>query len=201
MTKSRIETEKTILDAVTRIVERRGFGALGVNSLAEEAGVSKVLIYRYFGGYRELLETWALGRNFWLRAGLDAERELAQAAGDRKAVAAILKRLVRAQVEELRRDKVSREMLRWFIAEKDSAAAAVMARVEERGAALAAAVGRALGGEADLGALSALAVAGLYYLALIADRAAVFNGVDIASDVGWSRILESFDQLVDSALG
>jgi AcrR family transcriptional regulator len=200
MTKNRSETEKAILAAVTDIVGERGFSSLGVNAVAEAAGVSKVLIYRYFGSYRGLLEEWALSRNFWITGTLQAEKDLAAAAGDRSAIAALLKGLVRAQAEELRADKVSREILRWFLAEKDTAAAGVMARLEERGTAVAAAIAAQLGGEADMGALSAIVISGVYYLALLADRAEVFNGVDIATDAGWTRILASLDLLIDTLI-
>jgi len=197
MTKNRGETEKAILSAVTEIVRKRGFVSLGVNAVAEVAGVSKVLIYRYFGGYRELLEVWALHHNFWFKGTLEAERALAEAAGDRLSIAALLKRLLRSQAEELRSDPVSREVLRWFLAEKDAAAASVMARLEERGAALAASIAAELGGIGDVAALSAIVVSGVYYLGLLADRAEVFNGVDISTDSGWERILGSLDRLVD----
>lgn len=196
--KNRIETEKAILEAVTSIVRERGFAALGVNAVAEAAGVSKVLIYRYFGGYRELLEDWALRRNFWIKGTVQAEEAIAAAGGDRLVIASLLKNLIRAQAEELRADRVSREILRWFLAVEDAAAASVMARLEERGASLAAAVARELGGGLDLGALSAIVISGIYYLALLADRAEVFNDVDIHTDAGWLRILSALDVLVDT---
>ncbi len=196
--KNRDETEKAILEAVTAIVRERGFGALGVNAVAEAAGVSKVLIYRYFGSYRGLLEEWATGRNFWIRGTVGAEAAIAAANGDRPAIAEILKGLVREQAAELRTDRVSREILRWFLAEEDAAAASVMARLEKRGAEVAEAVAAALGGGTDFAPLSAIAVAGVYYLSLLADRASVFNGVDIATDAGWTRILAALDSLIDT---
>jgi AcrR family transcriptional regulator len=200
MTKNRVETEKAILDTVTRIVRTRGFSALGVNAVAKEAGVSKVLIYRYFGSYRDLLENWALRRNFWFRGTLDAEKALAEATGDRVAIADILKRLLRTQIEELREDTLSREILRWFIADKDAVAATVMARIEKRGTAFLESIVRALGGGVDLGALSAIVISGVYYLALITDRADDFNGVDISSDAGWSRLISAIDSIINSVL-
>ena len=47
--KDRNQTERRILDAVGTIVETEGFEAVGVNAVASVSGVSKVLIYRYFG--------------------------------------------------------------------------------------------------------------------------------------------------------
>lgn len=198
--KDRTETERVILAAVTRIAETRGFSALGVNAVAQEAGVSKVLIYRYFGSYRGLLETWVARRNFWTSGSEAFERELEAASGDTSALAGALKRVLRAQVEELRGDRLSRELLRWFLAEEDAAAADAMARIEARGAALGATLASRPDVPEDFSALSALILAGVYYLALLSDRASVFNGVDIAGDEGWARLLSSVDALVDRTL-
>ena len=111
-----------------------------------------------------------------------------------------MKKLLRDQAENLRTDPIAREILRWFIAEKDAAAAAVMARVEEQGAALARTLSDSIGEKRDVAALSAVVVGGIYYLALIADRAPVFGGVDISTQAGWERILSAVDGLTDAIL-
>ena len=49
MKKDRELTEQRIFDAVGRIVESDGFEAVGINAVANESGLSKILIYRYFG--------------------------------------------------------------------------------------------------------------------------------------------------------
>jgi AcrR family transcriptional regulator len=50
-----------LVRAVGTLLARDGFTALGVNAVAKEASVDKVLIYRYFGGMPELLG--AFGRS------------------------------------------------------------------------------------------------------------------------------------------
>lgn len=200
MLKNRNETEHAILQAVTDIVRERGFGSLGVNAVAETAGVSKVLIYRYFGSYKQLLEEWALGHNFWFMGLPEAERALKEASGNKKAIGRILKQMIRSQAEELRRDPLAREVLRWFLAEKDAAASSVMTRLEHRGVALMTALSRELDSREDVEAISAIIVSGVYYLGLLTDRAAVFNGVTISTDAGWERILSALERLIDSLL-
>lgn len=66
MTKDRDLTEKKILEAVGKIVEKDGFEAVGVNAVAAESGVSKVLIYRYFGSIDQLLAKYMEQNDFWL---------------------------------------------------------------------------------------------------------------------------------------
>ena len=55
--RDRAATEERILTAVGEVLARDGFAAIGVNAIAKQAGVDKVLIYRYFGGLPELLRT------------------------------------------------------------------------------------------------------------------------------------------------
>ena len=63
--KDRELTEKIILEAVGSIIENDGFEKLGVNAIAQRAGVSKVLIYRYFGGIDELIAQYLLRKDYW----------------------------------------------------------------------------------------------------------------------------------------
>ena len=59
MPRSRDATKQRLLAAVRELFQRGGPDALGVNAIAVQAGVDKVLIYRYFGGISGLLEAYA----------------------------------------------------------------------------------------------------------------------------------------------
>src|SRR3982751_4253905 len=67
VSRDREATKARILGAVGIVLARDGFAALGVNALAKEAGVDKVLIYRYFGGLAELITQWGASGRFWPR--------------------------------------------------------------------------------------------------------------------------------------
>ena len=58
--KNREQTEEKILEAVGSIIENQGFEKVGINAIATEAGVSKMLIYRYFGGVEELIAQYLI---------------------------------------------------------------------------------------------------------------------------------------------
>jgi AcrR family transcriptional regulator len=47
------------------VLLREGVEGLGVNAVAQEAGVNKVLIYRYFGGLPGLARHWVSDSTFW----------------------------------------------------------------------------------------------------------------------------------------
>lgn len=53
--KDRDFTTKRLLDAVGEIIIKDGFDKVGVNAIASKAGVSKVLIYRYFGSVDNMI--------------------------------------------------------------------------------------------------------------------------------------------------
>jgi AcrR family transcriptional regulator len=58
-------TEDKIVAAFERVLLRDGMQGLGVNAVAEEAAVNKVLIYRYFQGLPGLAKHWASHSTFW----------------------------------------------------------------------------------------------------------------------------------------
>ncbi len=58
-------TKTKILEAVGHLLATKGFQGIGVNAVAREAGVDKVLIYRYFGNLSKLLKAFAQHEEFW----------------------------------------------------------------------------------------------------------------------------------------
>jgi len=55
MKKGRPATEKKIYDTFLSILKDKGPQGIGINAITKEAGVSKELVYRYFGGLKGLL--------------------------------------------------------------------------------------------------------------------------------------------------
>ncbi len=171
--------------AVGDIVREEGFRGLGVNAVSARAGVSKVLVYRYFDGLDGLVEAWALQNNYWggeSSADLD---EAKRASMDARALAA---EFLGGQIASLRASPERREILRWFLSERNPLGSRVMARIEENGRRVQAWIAGRTRKDRDAEASLAIIVGGIYYLSLLADRAPVFNGVDLGSDGGWDRI-------------
>lgn len=66
--KNRALTEQRILTAINQLLAAEGYKALGINRVAKQAGIDKVLIYRYFGGLEGALKAWAETEDFWPRS-------------------------------------------------------------------------------------------------------------------------------------
>ena len=63
--RDRAATEQSILDAFEAVMIRDGVKGLGVNAVANQAEVNKVLIYRYFGDFLGLANRWAEANMVW----------------------------------------------------------------------------------------------------------------------------------------
>ncbi len=63
--KNKEHTKRRILRTVERLLVDEGFSALGINRIATDAGVAKVLIYRYFGDLEGLLNEFVTSEDFW----------------------------------------------------------------------------------------------------------------------------------------
>jgi hypothetical protein len=65
VTRNRKATREKFIKAVGSILSKNGFAGIGINAVAREAGVDKVLIYRYFGGLPQLISAFGCEGNFW----------------------------------------------------------------------------------------------------------------------------------------
>ncbi len=178
--KDRTQTEEDIISAVDRIIKREGFTALGINAIAKEAGVSKVLIYRYFGDFDGLIRRWTESTSYWNEQILKVNLNQSPP----EMVESVLKGYTRS----LRQDITRREMLRWLLAEDTKTGRLVMEKMEQNGLELTEFFEQHVSKEGDIKALFALLTAGISYLSLMEDRAEFFNGIDIRSDEGWERL-------------
>jgi AcrR family transcriptional regulator len=186
-TRDRAATEERILAAVGEVLAREGFGAIGVNAIAREAGVDKVLIYRYFGGLPELLGTWGSSGRFWPRVdellGDEPKAFLALPAPERYA------RFLEHFIDGLRARPLTLEILAAEIVERNALTAVLEAEREAWGEE----ASRLLGGREfarrpELRGLTILLVSGVQYLLVRSRRIRIFGGIDIASDAGWTEI-------------
>lgn len=183
MDRDREATRSKLLAAAERLIVRGGVAACGVNAIAQEAGVDKVLIYRYFGGAAELIQAVVSARGAWPNdAG--AASSAAGTAGAALAAALV------TQARDVRSRPVARRALAWEAAGqstpdlgaalgREPAAAKLLATLRSR---------YALPAHLDLEAVTALLAAGLTALAVRADAPQPFFGLDATDDADWRRV-------------
>lgn len=198
--RDRVATEERLLAAVGVVLARDGFKALGVSSVANEARVDKVLIYRYFGGLSELLRAWSASGRFWpsVQDLLDHEGDdlLSRPAAHRWA------RFLEHFIDELRRRPLTLAILAAEVDERNELTAILESEREEWGHEAARTLGGpAFANAAHLNAITVLLISGIQYLQLRARTVRIFGGIDIRSDAGWDELKAAVRALADRLPG
>lgn len=185
-------TRRAILDAAARLLARDGFQRFGVSAVAREAGVDKVLIYRYFGGAEDLLRSLAAEGGIF--PSLDDLLPVELASSPR----ALARHALIHYARWLRRHPYALALLRWELLESNHLTAALAACREEFARSLLA----RLPGQPplDLPALAAILAAAVTYLTLRTAQGSAFCNVPLESDADWQRVEAALALLVDSVL-
>jgi AcrR family transcriptional regulator len=171
---------------VGSILARDGFAHLGINAVAHEAGADKALIYRYFGGFAQLLQAYAESTAFWPTTEEMAGGPLAELPS--LPLEARVDRVVRSYVQQLRARPLTQEILAWELTGRNEVTARLEEVRERRGLELMMVLARDLSPAVDLAAVAAILAGGVHYLLLRARRIRVFNGIDLHTEEGWSRL-------------
>jgi AcrR family transcriptional regulator len=188
--RNRGETEKRILEAVGRIVESDGFEKVGINAVANEAGVSKMLIYRYFSSIDGLLAAYIKQNDYWLNISLELPLEKGM-------LIPYVVQVYKAQIFQLRDNIVMRRLLRWELANNNDLISDIRAKREENGMSLIKIVSNLSGKPVkEIAEMASLLSASITYLALLSDIYPVYNGLDIADDKGWSDLIEGIEKII-----
>lgn len=188
--KSREQTESKILEAVASIVESDGFEKLGINTIALKANVSKMLIYRYFGGLEELVARFIMQKDYW--ANTDMLILNSHLVGDS------IKSMFRNQIEQLRNDVTLRRLCRWELSCHNASIDRLRDKREENGCDLIKVVSRLTGcSNSEVASLASILSASISYLTLIEDQCPTYNGIALQTDKGWEQIAQGVDMIVD----
>ena len=123
--KDRETTEKRILDAVGYIILEEGFEKIGVNAVAQRAAVSKMLIYRYFGGVEELIARYIFQKDYWINISIESDKI--------QDVNKFLKTIFRKQILLLREDIIIKRLYRWELSINNSMINEIRAKRESNG--------------------------------------------------------------------
>jgi AcrR family transcriptional regulator len=182
--RNRAKTTQRIVEAFETVLAERGLQYVGVNRVAEQAGVSKVLIYRYFGGLDGLIEHYIkMGRLYpeFQPAVLEQLRPNSEAELGR-----VWHRQLTQLFRQFRSSKAARELLKANVIEEDITATAASKAQDDEIQRLVKQLSFVEG--ADSEALSAITIGAMSYLTLLADNNRTLVGIDLRSEAGWKRI-------------
>jgi len=131
MKRNRLDTEQRILDAVGGQLLDEGYPAVGINAIARRAGCDKVLIYRYFGGFDELLLAFAETNKLWW----EVDEIITESAADCAAIALpdYLQTLLDRYVAALESRPLTLEIMAWEMSAQNNLIDALARVRSERG--------------------------------------------------------------------
>jgi AcrR family transcriptional regulator len=192
--RDRETTRARLIEAVGTLLAREGFTGLGVNAVAREAGVDKVLIYRYFGGLPELIIAFGREGNFW-----PTIKELA--GGDVVAfgqlpLAEQLSRLGKNFMAAIRTRPLTQEILAWEMIERNELTVELEAIRENTMMNFFEMFFHSANKGPDIAAMGAIIGAGISYLVSRGRKIRFYNGIDLDSEAGWQRLEGAIDTMI-----
>ena len=185
--RDRAATKDRLVDAVGALLARDGFSALGINAVAAQAGVDKVLIYRYFDGMPGLLHAFGESADFWpsVEEVLGDEPWDTLPIGERWAGG--LSRYARA----LRRRPVTREILAWEQVEQSELCEILRdTRIRWFEELMSHFPDDPDATDVDLVATILLIVGAIHYFVVVGRLQDDFSGMEVGTEEGWDQIDE-----------
>ncbi|QEC78864.1 TetR/AcrR family transcriptional regulator [Mucilaginibacter ginsenosidivorax] len=185
-----------LVDAVGTIIRTKGYTGLGPTNIAKCAGLSKRLIYFYFGTVDKLVETYVRGKDYWVATSGNAGDLMETKKGDD--TREILEALLLNQFDYFFNEEEMQKIVLWQLSERSQ----IMYEVcEER---------ERLGSEffdladpyfentsVDLRAVAGLLVGGIYYMILHSkSNDSLFCQIDVNSPEGAARIKKAVSEIL-----
>lgn len=188
--KDRSVTENKLLKALESIIIEEGFEKLGVNQVASRAGVSKVLIYRYFESLDNMILEYLMKQDFWINVSLNIP--------DGSDLKNYIKKIFHNQISVLRTDKISQRLKRWELTASNNSIDKLRLKRESKNVTLITLISH-LGQhpQEEVAVLASIIGAAINYLVLLSENCPIYNGIDLQTDKGWEQIKSGVDLLID----
>lgn len=186
-----------LIDAVGAIIKNKGYKGLGLNAIAKEADVSKILIHRYFGGVDQLIEAYVLKNDYWIARNTEVDTSTSGEI-DRENLKKLVSDLLRGHFEYFYSHEEMRSIILWEITERTNLLNSVSHLREDLGKLL---IDKATpmfeGSGKSIKGVTAILVSAIYYMVLHAKKnESTICGIDINSVEGQREILKTIDQIV-----
>jgi len=197
--KDKEHTMKKLLAAFDKILIEEGFQQLGINRIAKTAGVSKVLIYRYFGNFDGLLAAYLEQKAYWLAEGkTDIDLLKTLAPNDIRLMAI---QVFHGLFDTLLKNIEQQEIRRWELLECNEALKLIGDKIEapvnERNKVMAQLLGV---NEREIAGVIGILIGGIYYLVLRSKTIDKFNGIELKTNDGHQIIKDSIALIINSLI-
>lgn len=188
--KNRQTTEMNLIKAVNELIEENGFEGLGINAVAAKAGVSKMLIYRYFNSLDGLIAAYIQQHDYWI----NFDEQLP----DEEHIGEFIKEIFKRQIAMLRQSYTLRRLYRWELTSNNTFIKELREKREAKGIWLVDAVSKlSKHPQKETAAMASILTAAISYLSLLEENCPFFNGINIQTEDGWKELEEGINILID----
>ncbi|SDH48073.1 TetR/AcrR family transcriptional regulator [Mucilaginibacter gossypii] len=197
--KNKDETKRKLIMAVSHIFQTEGYRGLGVNKVAKLAGVSKKLIYRYFGGFERLVEAYVMETDYWMQ--FSGELRQLTVPKDLEGTKRLISHILKNQFLYFQSDKAMQELILWELSSNSDLMRSIHRTREMMGQQVLEMADPYLNNPSvNFRAIAALLVGGIYYTILhTRHNGGLFTDIDLSTDSGREDILKAIDQVIDMA--
>lgn len=188
--RDREATEKRLLNTIGEMIANDGFEKIGINAVATQSGVSKILIYRYFGSVEGLMAAYIRQHDFWLNFPLEFP--------EREQLSAFVKKMFQGQIEQLRSNPTLKRLYRWELSCNNDMIVKLREQREKIGVNLVEKVSQLTGHpQQEIAVMASILTASITYLVMLEDFCPVYNSIPLNNDSGWKQISEGIEVLID----
>lgn len=189
--RDREATEKRLLETIGNMICESGFEKIGINAVAARSGVSKILIYRYFGSVEGLMAAYIRQHDSLLNS-------LPEEFPGREALPAFLKKRFQEQIAELRKDVILKRLYRWELSSDNEYVAKIREQREKIGMELIGRISEISGLPQDeIASVATLLNTSITYLVMLEEVCPVYDGIPLNRDEGWEQIAQAINRIID----
>lgn len=194
-------TKNKMIQAVGKVLLKKGYTGLNASTIAKEAEVDKRLVWTYFGGLDPLVEEYISRRNFWKFTATDSINDLLGTNNGIKKEQ--VSDLLKSQFEALLYDNVLQRIIHWELSENKSFLRNISNQREAIGEELFKHIAHQFNNETkQIRAITALLIGGIYYLALHGKvNGSLFCGLDINKEEDKLLINKTIEEIIAFAFG
>lgn len=182
--RSKADIEEAIHKAAVAQIKKKGFSLALVTDIVKRAKIEPIVFYNRYKNLDEFYDEFVKNYDYWLS---DLIRDSVEEIGSEEGYSNILEKLL----TNLMQEEIMTELLRWEIAEGNHITERTSRLRELHAVELINSYSSIYQREHfDISAITALIVAGIYYLVLHKDRS-TFAGIDINTIPGKRRMLKA----------
>lgn len=185
-TNDKERSKQKLINAVGEVLKTKGYAGLTATNVSNTAGLSRRLITMYFDSLDNLIETYVRNKDYWTEASGDFSKIIEE----KKSLNSkeIIERLLQNQLDYFYESPEMQKLILWEISEKSKIMYEVCEDRERLGSKIFELADQEFK-EKDIRAVSALLVAGIYYMVLHSKSTdTLFCGIDINNPDGMKRI-------------